>query len=163
MWPSRAKGLFRVTFAVDRFCRLKRFLTALLVIYIRFLAMLLVDNNLVSCILISLIRACDYWNKPYSFEILLYNTLGARGFFYLWGRQNWAVKPAKRERKNTLAPTDNNLTYMPTPVSFDWHTQSELILETQQTGFIHVAVKYACDVSCLRFLNHWALSSTRNL
>ena len=33
---------------------------------------------------------------------------------------------------------DINLTSMPTPISFDWHPQLELILERQQTGFTHV-------------------------
>ena len=61
--------------------------------------MLIVDNNLVSCILISLIRACDYWNKPYSFEILLYNTLGARGFFLSLGATELSGEAAKASRE----------------------------------------------------------------
>ena len=44
---------------------------------------------------------------------------------------------SRSDEKKPLAPTDNNLTSMPTPVSFDWHPQSELILETQQAGFSH--------------------------
>ena len=74
-------------------------------------------------------------NNPLDF------TLGSRGIFSRWERQNWAAKPrrrvAKRREKIPLAPTDSNLTSMPTPVSFDWHPQSELILETQQAGFSH--------------------------
>ena len=34
-------------------------------------------------------------------------------------------------KKKTLAPTDNNLTSMPTPISFDWHSRSE---EIEHTG-----------------------------
>ena len=41
-------------------------------------------------------------------------------------------------RRKPLAPLDKNLTSMLTPISFDSHPQSELILETQQTGFTHV-------------------------
>ena len=68
-------------------------------------------------------------------------TLGARGFFSL-GTKELSGKAAKASReaarKKPLAPTVKNLTSMPTPISFDWHPQSELILETQQTGFTHV-------------------------
>lgn len=32
-----------------------------------------------------------------------------------------------------LVPTDNSLTSMSTPTPFDWHSEQELILETQQT------------------------------
>ena len=49
-----------------------------------------------------------------------------------------AKESREAARKKPLAPTDNNLTSMPTPVSFDWHPPSELILETQQAGFTHV-------------------------
>ena len=50
-------------------------------------------------------------------------TVGARGFFFLLGMTELsgeAVK-ASREvaRKKPFAPTDKNLTSMPTPVSFD--------------------------------------------
>ena len=49
-----------------------------------------------------------------------------------------AKESREAARKKPLAPTDNNLTSMPTPVSFDWHPPSELILETQQAGFTRV-------------------------
>ena len=68
-------------------------------------------------------------------------TLGARGFFSLGAtvieRQSREGKSRSSEKK-PLAPTDNNLTSMPTPISFDRHPQSALILETQQTVFTHV-------------------------
>ena len=55
-----------------------------------------------------------------------------------------AIASREAARKKPLVPTDNNLTSMPTPISFDWHPQSELILETQQTRFTHArGVKYA--------------------
>ena len=69
-------------------------------------------------------------------------TLGARGFFLVGGDRTLSGEAAKESReaarKKPLAPTDDNLTSMPTPVSFDWHPPSELILETQQAGFTHV-------------------------
>ena len=51
-------------------------------------------------------------------------TLGARGFFFLsLGATELSGEAAKASReaarKKPLAPTDNNLTSMPTPVSFD--------------------------------------------
>ena len=62
--------------------------------------------------------------------------------FFSLGATEWSGEAAmaSREavRKKPLVPTDNNLTSMPTPISFDWHPQSELILETQQTRFTHV-------------------------
>ena len=67
--------------------------------------------------------------------------LGARGFFSLGVTElSGETTKASREaaRKKPLGPTDNNLTSMLMPISFDWHPQSELILETQQTGFAHM-------------------------
>ena len=49
-----------------------------------------------------------------------------------------AKESREAARKKPLAPTDNNLTSIPTPVSFDWHPPSKLILETQQAGFTQV-------------------------
>ena len=74
---------------------------------------------------------------------LLSCTLGARAFFFSLGVTELSGEAAKASReaarkKKPLAPTDNNLTSMPTPVSFDWHPPSELILETQQAGFTQV-------------------------
>ena len=49
-------------------------------------------------------------------------TLGARGFFSLGATElNGEAAKESREaaRKKPLAPTDNNLTSMSTPVSFD--------------------------------------------
>ena len=54
-------------------------------------------------------------------------TLGARGFFSLGATElSGEATKASREaaRKKPLAPTDNNLTSIPTPISFDWHSQS---------------------------------------
>ena len=83
--------------------------------------------------------SCDVW---YGEVCLFRNYPGCQRFFSRWGRQNWAAKRrrrvAKRREKKPLAPTDNNLTSMSTPVCFDWHPPSELILETQQAGFTHV-------------------------
>ena len=50
-------------------------------------------------------------------------TLGARGFFFSLEVTELSDEAAKASRKaarkKPLAPTDNNLTSMPTPVSFD--------------------------------------------
>ena len=50
-------------------------------------------------------------------------TLGARGFFLVGGDRTLTGEAAKESReaarKKPLAPTDDNLTSMPTPVSFD--------------------------------------------
>ena len=69
--------------------------------------------------------------------------LGARGFlFFSLGATELSSEAVKASgeaaRKKPLPPTDNNLTSMLTPISFDIHPQSELILETQQTSFTHV-------------------------
>ena len=62
--------------------------------------------------------------------------------FFLLGATELSGEATKASReaarKKPLVTTDNNLTSMPTPIFFDWHPHSELILETQQTGFTHV-------------------------
>jgi len=69
-------------------------------------------------------------------------TLVPEVFFLVGGdrieRRSHEDESRSGEQKKPLVPTDNNLTSMPTPISFDWHPLSELILETQQTGFSHV-------------------------
>ena len=59
----------------------------------------------------------------YKHFLTVYNilhTLGTRGFFSLWVRQSLAAKASREAaRKKPLAPTDNNLTSMPTPIAFD--------------------------------------------
>ena len=101
------------------------------------------------------------------YQITLSNLPWVPEVFFSFGATELSGEAARASReaarKKPLAPTDNNLTSIPTPVSFDWHPQSELILETQQAGFYTRGVKYACRVSCLRFTIHCALSSARNL
>ena len=79
------------------------------------------------------VRTSDDWFQ-------FYITLVPEVFFSLGATKlSGEAAMASREagRKKPLVPTDNNLTSMPTPISFDWHPQSELILETQQTRFTH--------------------------
>ena len=76
---------------------------------------------------------------------------------------------ASREaaRKKPLAPMENNLTSIPTPISFDWHPQSELIFSNTANRFYPRGVKYAYACIMLTFheslTHHCALFSTRNL
>ena len=73
----------------------------------------------------------------------LFRTLVPEVFFSLGATKlSGKAAMASREaaRKKPLVPMDNNLTSMPTPISFDWHPQSELILETQQKHSMYVPV-----------------------
>ena len=60
---------------------------------------------------------------------------GCQKFFFSLEMTEFSGEAAKASReaasKIPQAPTDNNLTSMPTPISFDWHSQSEK--KTEQT------------------------------